>query len=126
MAILLLVGALLVVSFASSLNAYFHQRSDIAALRAEIAQREKNIAALEKEKDRWEDPEYVAAQARERFGYQLPNEEAFVVLDENGEPLDPAADLDDDDEVDSVPTAWWETAWSSMELAGDPPQQGKK
>lgn len=125
MAILLLVAVLLVTSFASSLNAYFHQRNNINELRADIDEREQSIEALEKEKDRWSDEVYLQQQARE-LGYQLPGEKSVVVLDENGEPLDPSVDLDaEPKDVDRVPTAWWETAWGSVELAGHPPRSDK-
>jgi cell division protein FtsB len=123
MAILLIVAALLVVSFASSLNAFFHQRANINELNAQIEEREAKIKSLEQEQDRWEDPGYLQQQARERFNYQLPGEKTFIVLDENGEPLDSSVELDDPaSDVDSVPTTWWETAWGSMELAGNPPR----
>ena len=52
----------------------------------------------------------------------MPGEQAWVVLDENGDPLDGASALSDPDEVVAVePTAWWTTAWGSVELAGNPP-----
>ncbi|HQR28469.1 MAG TPA: septum formation initiator family protein [Nocardioides sp.] len=114
--------AVLTVSYASSLKAYLQQRAHLQDLRAQIAEREQSIAALQAEKDRWSDPAYVRQQARERFGYLMPGERSWIVLDQNGRPLDDATTLKDPAEVVKVtPTAWWETAWASMELAGDPP-----
>lgn len=121
-AILLLVVAVLTVSYASSMRAYLQQRSHIEELKAQITERERNIVALQGEKSRWEDPAYVQQQARARFGYLVPGEKSWVVLDENGQPLDDDATLNDpDDVVQDEPTAWWDTAWGSVELAGDPP-----
>ena len=121
-AVLVLVVAVLTVSYGSSLKAYLQQRSHIAELKEQIAVREESIGALEREKRRWEDPAFVQAQARERFGYLMPGETSYVVLDENGQPLESEARLHDPDEVVKVePTAWWTTAWASVELAGDPP-----
>ena len=78
-AILVLVLAVLTVSYASSMRAYLQQRAHIDELKTQIAQREVNIDELEREKRRWDDPAYVQAQARERFGYLMPGETSYVV-----------------------------------------------
>lgn len=121
-AVLVLVVAVLVVSFASSLKAYLQQRDHIDALRAQIAQRSQAIDQLQTEKERWKDPAYVEKEARERFGYVMPGETAYVALDANGNRIQPEAELSSPDSVGShKPRAWWEDAWASVELAGDPP-----
>ncbi len=125
-AVLVLVLAVLTVSYASSLRAYLEQRGHINDLKTQIAEHEANIDSLESEKDRWEDPAYVAKQARERLGYVMPGEKTYLVLDENGQPLEPAAELQDPGTVlASTPTPWWSDGWASVELAGDPPKVGK-
>ena len=121
-AVLVLVLAVLTVSYASSLRAYLEQRSHIGDLKVAIAEREASINSLEREKQRWQDPAFVQAQARARFGYVMPGETGFLVLDENGDPLESQAALSDpDDVIKIVPTAWWSDAWASVELAGNPP-----
>jgi cell division protein FtsL len=125
-AVLVLVLAVLTVSYASSLRAYLQQRSHINHLKSSIAQHEANIDALEAEKKRWADPAYVEQQARERLGYVMPGEKTYLVLDEDGNPLEPAAELDDPAQVISTAeTPWWDDAWASVELAGNPPRTGK-
>ena len=118
---LVLVLVVLVVSYASSARAYLQQRGELDALRAEIAEREAAIDHLEREMRRWDDPAYVQQEARE-LGYVLPGETSYVVLDEDGEPLESTAELADPDEVgrDEDP-AFWEDAWESVVLAGRPP-----
>jgi cell division protein FtsB len=121
-AVLVLVLAVLAVSYASSLRAYLQQRGSIEALEAQIAEREATIDDLKDEKRRWEDPAYVAQQARARFGYVARGETPFVVVDENGDPLDTAAELGDPADVpDPDRQTWYEDAWDSMKIAGDPP-----
>src|SRR3954452_10438229 len=71
-AVLVLVLAVLMVSYASSLRAYLQQRSHINDLKTSIAEREVAIDQLEQEKTRWDDPAYVEQQARERLGYVMP------------------------------------------------------
>lgn len=121
-AVLVLVLAVLTVSYASSLRAYLQQRSHIGDLKAQIAEREASINDLEREKRRWDDPAYVKAQARARFGYLMPGEAGFEVIGADGKPLEAQASLNDpDDVIKTVPEAWWTSAWESMELAGNPP-----
>lgn len=121
-AVLVLVLAVLTVSYASSLRAYLQQRALIGDLKAQISEREASIGDLEREKQRWDDPAYVRAQARARFGYLMPGEAGFEVIGADGKPLQAQASLNDPAEViKTVPKAWWTAAWESMELAGNPP-----
>ena len=125
-AVLVLVVSVLMVSYASSMKAFFQQRAHINDLKGQIAQREANIDALEAEKDRWEDPAYIEQQARARLGYVMPGEKTYLVLDEDGNALRPQSDLDDPaDVLSTTPTAWWSDAWASVELAGHPPKPAK-
>lgn len=119
---LVLVLAVLTVSYASSLRAYLQQRSHIGDLNAQILEREASINDLEREKRRWDDPAYVKAQARARFGYLMPGESGFEVIGADGTPLEAQATLNDpSDVIKTMPKAWWTAAWESMELAGNPP-----
>ena len=119
----MLVVAVLTVSYASSMRAYLQQRAHISDLKEQIAAREASIDDLEREKRRWHDPAYVEAQARDRFGYVMPGETAYVVLDENGEPLEGDQTLPDaSDVLKQTPTPWYDDAWDSVVLAGNPPK----
>ncbi len=121
--VLVLVVAVLMVSYASSMRAYLQQRAEIRELKETISERSENIDALEREKRRWQDPGFVRTQARERFGYLMPGETAFVVLDEDGLPLERQAELSDPETVgDQTPEAFWGDAWESVKLAGNPPK----
>ncbi|WP_182525944.1 FtsB family cell division protein [Nocardioides dongkuii] len=124
LAILVLVLAVLAVSYASSLRAFLQQREDINELQSQIAERQRNIDDLAREKRRWQDPAYVVQEARKRLGYVMPGETAYVALDEDGEPLEAGAALGDPSAIDPPePRAWWTDAWGSVELAGDPPAE---
>ena len=102
-AILVLVLAVLAVSYASSMRAYLQQRAHIDDLKSQIAQRETNIDQLEREKRRWHDDAFVQAQARQRFGYLMPGETSYVVLGEDGKPLETQSTLTDPSTVDPAP-----------------------
>ena len=58
----------------------------------------------------------------------MPGETAYVVLDENGEPLETEADLADPDRGARRRRRppWWDDAWDSVELAGNPPEAGRR
>jgi cell division protein FtsB len=120
-AILLVVFAILVISYASSMRAYLQQRDHINELKQQIASSKASIADAEREKRRWRDPAYVEAQARERFGWVLPGETSYQVLDANGNPLTGEDELTDPDSIaPSKPKAWWTKAYSTLEAADHP------
>ena len=126
--VLVLVLSVLTISYASSLKAYFQQHSQIQQLRSQIASSESDIHRLEAEKAQWNDPAYVREQARARFGYLMPGQTSYVVIGEDGKPLAAQATLSDPrTDTSATPTAWWTTAWRSVELAGNPPEaKGEK
>jgi len=108
------------------MRAYLQQRAHIADLKAQIAQSSASIDQLEREKKEWQDDAYVQQQARERFGFVFPGETPYVVVDENGEPLDDQTTLPDPVRpAPQTPTPWWATAWRSVELAGQPAGSGE-
>jgi len=115
------VFAILVISYASSMRAYLQQRSHINELQAQIAQEEANIATAEQEKRRWQDPAFIEQQARERFGWVLPGETAYQVLDANGAPLTGDDKLTDPASVaPEPPEAWWSKVRASVDAADHP------
>ncbi len=118
---LVLVLAVLGVSYASSLRAYLEQKHHIDGLRTSIAESQAAIDTLEREQKRWKDPAFIEAQARERLGWVKIGETSYQVIDEDGEPLDHEDSLSDPGAVEVVnEPAWWQTAWASMEAAGHP------
>lgn len=117
----MLVLALLAASYASSMRAYLEQRQHLEELRASIAKSQQNIAVLERERRRWNDPAFVEAQATQHLSWVMPGEISFQVIDENGKPLDHEDNLSEPGgiQVENEP-AWWQTAWQTMEAAGNP------
>ncbi len=120
-AILVLVVALLMMSYASSMRAYLDQRRHLASLSASIATSQAEVDRLSREKKRWEDPAYVRTIAHQRFGWVLPGEIGFQVLDDNGKPLDHKDTLSPRDSVtEATRPLWWQSAWGSVVTAGKP------
>jgi cell division protein FtsB len=125
--VLVLVLSVLVISYASSLKAYFQQHSQIEQLRSQIADSTSSINKLENEKAQWQDPAYVREQARARFGYLMPGQTSYVVIGEDGKPIAAQSTLSDPRTTRSTtPTAWWTSEWRSVQLAGNPPSADAK
>jgi cell division protein FtsB len=119
--VLLVVFAILVVSYASSMRAYLRQREHINDLKSQIAQAEADIAVARREKRRWGDPAYVEQQARERFGWLLPGETGYQVIDANGKPLTGKDELTDPSSIaPEAPDAWWTKVRTSLDAADHP------
>ena len=83
-AVLGLVVCALVLSLAYPAKEFLAQRGEIGRLRAEQAQAQARVAALEERKSQLGDPAYVRAQARARLHYVLPGETVYVVVPRSG------------------------------------------
>lgn len=81
---LVVLGAWVLVP---TLGTYIDQRQKIAALEASVQVSADEIAALEQEQKRWEDPAFITTQARERLYYVKPGEVVYLVDND----LDPAS-----------------------------------
>jgi cell division protein FtsB len=121
--ILLLVVAVLGVSYTSSIRAWLNQRNEQQTLSAQIAQQKADIVALSRSKARWNDPAYIEDQARLRFGWVLPGERTFRVIEPDGSvmgtPRTELADQPAPTAMASVP--WWNGIVHSLSVAANPP-----
>ena len=118
----MLVLSVLTVSYASSFRAYLEQRRQLSDLHAQIAQSNANIDDLKREQERWADPAYRQQMARDKFNFVMPGEVSLIVLDENGEPLGHVDTLSDPKvATDGGRPEWYDAAWDSVLLAGNPP-----
>jgi cell division protein FtsB len=119
---LAVVLLILTISYASSLRIYFAQAHDIAATKAEIAERQQRIVTLEAELAKWQDENYVRTQARERLGWVVPGEIGYKVVDADGKPLGGGAEISGDavEPVKPAEDAWWAKLWGSVAAADQP------
>ncbi len=122
-AVLFLVLGLLLVAYAWPAREYVRQRSDIAALRAEEAAAQTRVDALAATKERWQDPAYVEAQARQRLHFVRPGETAYVVL----RPEQPTATAPTETAQAAAPP-WFDALWETVraaDAAGADPTGGR-
>lgn len=121
--VLLAVTLLLVGSYTTTLHAWWEQRGDIQASKAQIASTKAEIGFLEDEKARWEDPAYVKQQARARFGWVMPGEVGYRVIGADGVVRGDVPTLDEPPEAKSP--QWYDKLWGSVEQSGKTPKAKK-
>lgn len=107
-----------------TVRAYLGQQAELGALATKVTTAEQDEESLRHELDRWQDPAYVAAQARARLGYVMPGETSYRVIDPEVVVEDPEADGGAD--LTAGPTVpvggglapWYTTIWESVQVAG--------
>ena len=115
-AILLVVAVMLIASYTASLHAWWQQRAEIVALEAKNRATKAQIADLEDQQKRWDDPAYVRQQARERFGWVMPGEVGYRVIGADGEIKGDVSQLEEP--TTKVQGPWVERLWGSVVEAG--------
>lgn len=100
-AVLVLVVAALVVMLALPIRSWFVQRSQVAAVREDLATTQARLAELQSEKEQWQDLRHVEAQARLRLNYVYPGEVGVVTLGPQESTPEP-------------PQNWYEGLWESV------------
>ncbi|MFJ3220138.1 septum formation initiator family protein [Kitasatospora sp. NPDC086801] len=85
--VLVLVLCSLVAILAYPTRQFISQRAEISAQQAKADRSRQQVEQLRREKARWQDPEYVKAQARARLHYAMPGETPYIAVD----PAGPAA-----------------------------------
>lgn len=61
---------------------YFAQRSEISAIKAQVAANNYALVEAARQLEMWRDPEYIKTQARERLHFILPGERQYIVTDD--------------------------------------------
>jgi cell division protein FtsB len=131
LSMLLLVVAALVV-LAPSLKTFVEQRQQIALLEQQVADAQADVDDLHSEIDRWSDPAYIEAQARDRLYYVYPGDVTFLVIGDDDAGLDDGG-LPISDEIQTTQVDWVRALLSTVYEAGltdatpdqlESPQQG--
>jgi len=113
-AILALVLAALVMSLAFPVRQFVQQRAQLAELEAQVAAQRASVATLQAQRNRWQDPAFVEAQARARLHFVFPGETGYVVLS----PTDVAQARHPQLRESALPqTPWYDALWRSVQTA---------
>ncbi|MGL5406589.1 MAG: FtsB family cell division protein [Propionibacteriaceae bacterium] len=125
--ILVVALAVLVLSFAPSVWRYYQQRQQIAQQRKELLLSQERIANQQDRIARWEDPDYVKAQARERLGWVVPGETGWVVIGADGRPVDGSSAITANRGLQTASTLpWWQQMWDSVVAADQIPSKSEQ
>ena len=73
-----------VVTLAPRVQTWFMQRQAIFVAQQSLEEAKKEVAQMQVERKRWEDPAYIRAQARDRLYYVMPGEVSYLVMDADG------------------------------------------
>jgi cell division protein FtsB len=110
--VLIVVFVALALAYTYPLRVYLAQESQIAQLEADQAAQRQLIAEKSEELQKWKDPEYLRAQAREKLFYVRPGETPLLVLN------DPAgAASEAGKQPAAAPDRWYDTLWNSVRAA---------
>lgn len=110
---LLLVLVFIVLGFtlAVPLRSWLSQRAEISALEADVAATQQRVADLQVQQQRWQDPAFIAAEARRRLQYVLPGEIGYTTLGADGRPA--AESLAEA----SAHRTWVDKMWGTLQQA---------
>ncbi|MDQ0259376.1 septum formation initiator family protein [Sinomonas atrocyanea] len=74
------------IMLAPTVRVFLGQRAEISSLQADIAAKHAEQDSLKQSIARWEDPNYVKQQARDRINMVMPGETSYWVFGEDGTP----------------------------------------
>jgi cell division protein FtsB len=112
--LLLIVGALIVL--APSLRILVEQQQEIAALEQRVQQQQAVVDELQTDIDRWKDPAYIEAQARDRLLYVYPGDITYLVVDDGMTIDEGGAEVST--EIQTTRIDWTRALLSSIVTAG--------
>jgi cell division protein FtsB len=115
--VLIAVLVVLALAYTYPVRVYLAQESQIGRMEAAQAVQKQKINGLTEEVAKWQDPEYVRIQARQRLFFVRPGETPLLVYS------DPAgAARDAGKKPPAAPSAaWYSTLWSSVGAANAEP-----
>lgn len=80
----ILAGVAGFLMLAPGVQTWFNQVQDINDLKAQVAAAKQAVKDMQVERQRWDDPVYIRAQARDRLYYVMPGEVSYLVMDADG------------------------------------------
>lgn len=101
-----------------TVSVYLDQRQQIAALEHAVVVGKDRVAELEAERERWADPAYITAQARERLYYVKPGEVVYLIDDDLPDSAIPPEQGTVSDDVEVTRNDWMAQMLRSVAVAG--------
>ncbi len=114
-AVLAVVLCAIALSLAYPVREYIAQRRQIDQLQAQSTQTAAQLARLQAEAARLNDPAYIEQQARDRLHYCMPRQTCYVII--GGQPASNAGKA----AAAVAGTPWYERLWTSVQQADKQP-----
>jgi cell division protein FtsB len=116
----IMMGLVVLAAFVlvPTIGTYVDQRQQIAALEAAVQVSREEVAELESQRERWNDPAYITTQARERLYYVKPGEVVYLVDDDLPPELTPQEQAPVSEDVEETRTDWMSQLVRSVTEAG--------
>ncbi|HEY3503942.1 MAG TPA: septum formation initiator family protein [Actinocatenispora sp.] len=111
--VLALVFVALILAYAYPVRTYLSQRAQIAQLTASQAEQRDRIAGLREQRDKWNDPQYVEAQAKGRLRMVRPGDKVYAVYGDTT----PKKSGRDSGTTVRKDGPWYAKVWSSVQGA---------
>lgn len=110
--VLTLALGMFIATVAMPIRNWFGQRAEIATLQAEVEATKVRVADLLVERERWNDPAFIAAESRRRLHFVFPGEIGYVALGADGRPAEETLM-----ESAQIPVPWYATIGESLRAA---------
>jgi len=113
---LAVVMVAITIMLAPTVKIFFDKKAEIDSLNADIAARQAEGDALRQQVSRWQDPNYVKQQARDRINMVMPGETGYWVFGSDepaGESSSPAGAT----AQDPADLPWVDSLWESIRRA---------
>ncbi|MDL9980723.1 FtsB family cell division protein [Microbacterium sp. ASV49] len=101
-----------------TIGTYAQQQQELASLRSSVAVTKEQVAALERERERWKDPAYITTQARARLYYVKPGEVVYLVDNDLPAAAQPREQAKVSAKVEQTHTDWMSQLVRSVAAAG--------
>ena len=108
---------LLVVVLASPVHRYVATRSALSQAEQERRANQAELVQLQKQVTQWNDPAYIAQQARARLQFAMPGDTVYVVVTPNTKPATGAAAPRDSTATRVPGDSWNQRLWGSIRAA---------
>ena len=111
---LLVVMIAITIMLAPTVKIFFEKRAEIAGLQADISAEQSKQTDLSRQVSRWQDPNYVKQQARDRINMVMPGETGYWVYGSDRPAGQPGGSAGARTAQDPAQLPWVDSLWDSI------------
>jgi cell division protein FtsB len=102
------------IMLAPTVKIFLEKKAEISGLQADIASKQAEQASLQKQITRWQDPNYVKQQARDRINMVMPGEAGYWVFGGDVPPGTPGGGTGSGASESPTNLPWVDGLWESI------------